>query len=147
MKKGKELKLQKFKNYNVVYGSVNNKNPKALYINVSAWAEPKSDSELSYNRIIRNSDKRVRQIIFNLLEESIKDIFYNERTIVDFDMRESGIKYGKKSFVNCEITLYLKQEIPVNSDELKPVIDGLIDNIINICFEQNKYFIFHKKKK
>ena len=147
MKKGKELKLQKFKNYNVVYGSVNNKNPKALYINISAWAEPKNDSEINYNRIIRNSDKKIRQITFNLLDKNTIDLFHKERTIVDFDMRESGVKYGKKSFVNCEITLYLKYEIPVNSDELKPMIDDLIDNIINLGFEENKYFIFHKKKK
>jgi hypothetical protein len=147
MKKGKELKLQKFKNYNVVYGSVNNKNPKALYINISAWAEPKNDSEINYNRIIRNSDKKVRQITFNLLDKNTIDLFHKERTIVDFDMRESGVKYGKKSFVNCEITLYLKYKIPVNSDELKPMIDDLIDNIINLGFEENKYFIFHKKKK
>lgn len=147
MKKGKELKLQNFKNYNVVYGSVNNKNPKALYINVSAWAEPKKDLEVKYNRIIRDSDKRIRQIVFNALNDNIATPFLKDRTIVDFDMRESGVKYGKKSFVNCEITLYLRYEIPVNSDVLKPTIDDLIDNIINVGFEQNRHFKFHKKKK
>jgi hypothetical protein len=147
MKKGKELKIQKFKNYNVVYGSVNNKTPKALYINISAWAEPKNDSEINYSRVIRNNHKKIRQTIFNLLDINTIDLFHKERTIVDFDMRESGVKYGKKSFVNCEVTLYLKYEIRVNSDEIKPMIDYLINGIIDSGFEENKYFLFHKKKK
>jgi len=147
MKKGKELKVQNFKNYNVVYGSVNNKNPKALYINISAWADPKNDGVTNYNRIIRDSDKRIRQIIYNSLDNNITTPFLKDRTIIDFDIRESGIRYGKKSFVGCEITLYLKYEIPVNSDVLKPVVNDLIEEIIKVGFEENKHFKFYKRKK
>lgn len=147
MKKGKELKVQNFKNYNVVYGSVNNKIPKALYINISAWAEPKNDGVTNYNRIIRDSDKKIRQIIYNSLDNNITTPFLKDRTIIDFDIRESGIRYGKKSFVGCEITLYLKYEIPVNSDVLKPVVNDLIEEIIKLGFEENKHFKFYKRKK
>lgn len=147
MKKGRELKLQNFKNYNVVYGSVNSKNPKALYINISAWAEPKNNLEINYNRVIRNNDKQIRQVVYNFLDKNITTPFLKDRTIVDFDMRESGIKYGKKSFVNCEITLYMKYEMPINSDELKPMINELIDYIIDNGFEDNKHFTFQKRKK
>lgn len=147
MKKGKELKVQTTKNYNVVYGSVNNKNPKALYINISAWAEPKNESETNYNRIIRDSDKKIRQIIYNSLDANIATPFLKDRTIIDYDIRESGIKYGKRSFVGCEITIYMKYEIPINSDSLKPIINDLINRIIDLGFEENKYFKFYKKKK
>jgi hypothetical protein len=147
MKKGKELKVQNFKNYNIVYGSVNNKNPKALYINISAWADPKSSGEINYSRIIRDSDKKVRQIIYDSLDNNITTPFVKERTIIDFDMRESGIKYGKKSFVSCEITLYLKYEIPVNSELLTPSIYDLINIIVDSGFENSKHFKFYKKKK
>lgn len=147
MKKGKELKVQNFKNYNVVYGSVNNKIPKALYINISAWAEPKNDGVTNYNRIIRDSDKKIRQIIYNSLDNNITTPFLKDRTIIDFDIRESVIRYGKKSFVGCEITLYLKYEIPVNSDVLKPVVNDLIEEIIKLGFEENKHFKFYKRKK
>jgi hypothetical protein len=147
MKTGKELKVKNYKNYNVVYGSVNNKNPKALYINISAWAEPKNELETNYNRIIRDSDKKVRQIIYNTLDANIATPFIKDRTIIDYDIRESGIKYGKRSFVGCEITLYMKYEIPVNSDILKPVVTDLINTIIESGFEDNKHFNFYKKKK
>ena len=146
MKKGKELKVNRFKNYNVVYGSVNNKNPKALYINVSAWAEPKNDSDINYNRIIRDMDKKIRQVIYNHLDATIINQFVKERTIIDFDIKESGVRFGKRSFTNCEITLYMKNEIPVNSEILRPDVDEIIQLIIQSVFEESKYFKFYKKK-
>ncbi len=147
MKKGKELKVEKFKNYNIVFGSVNNKNPKALYINVSAWAQPKVEGDLNYSRIIRDIDKGVRQEIYNQLNSDITTPFIKERTIVDFDIRESGVKYGKRSFTNCEVTLFMKYEIPVNSDDLKPNVYRIIGNVIKNVLDSNKNFKFHKKKR
>jgi hypothetical protein len=147
MKKGKELKVTNFKNYNIVYGSVNNKVPKALYINISAWAQPKVNDELNYNRIIKNTDKNVRQTIYNLIDSNKSIPFFKEKTIVDFTIKESGVKYGKRSFANCEITLFMKDEIPVTSELLKPVINSLIDTSINSVFETNNYFNFYKTKK
>ncbi len=147
MKNGKELKLDTFKNYNIVYGSVNNKNPKALYIQITGWADPKQDDKLKYTRIIRELDKKVRQTIYNTLTSNITTPFLRERTIIDFDIRESGVRYGKRSFVNCEITLYLKSEIPVNSDSLRPTLDDLINIIITNVFEHSRHFDFYRKKK
>lgn len=147
MKKGKELKIEKHKNYNVVFGSVNNRNSKALYINISAWAEPKNEDEIRYSRIIRDIDKRVRQILYNELNENVSAPFIKDQIIVDFDIRESGVKFGKRSFTNCEITLFMKYEIPVNSDDLKPIVDELIDKIIREALESSRDFKFYKKKR
>lgn len=146
MKKGKELKVNTFKNYNVSYGSVNNKEPKALYINISAWAEPESNDTINYHRVIRDLDKKVRQTIYNELIDNYT-LFLKDRTIVDFDIRESGVKFGKRSFSNCEITLFMKYELPINSEEMKPILDDLIKNTLEKTFENCKYFNFHKKKK
>jgi len=146
MKKGKELKNNEFRNYNVTYGSVNNKNNKAVYINISTWAEPDYDDEINYHRVIRDIDKSIRQTIFHKLDKDITP-FLNNRTIVDFDIRESGIRSSKKSFTNCEITLYTKNEIPINSEDIKPFLDDLTECVIDKCFEKNKYFKFNKRKK
>lgn len=146
MKKGKELKIDTFKNYNVSYGSVNNKEPKAVYIEISAWAEPQSNDILNYHRIIRDFDKKIRQSIHHELTNNFT-LFIKERTIVDFDIRESGVKYGKRSFANCEITLFLKYELPINSDEMKPILDNLINTTLDKTFENSRYFNFYKKKK
>lgn len=146
-KTGKEIKITSFKNYNVVIGSTNNKNCKANYINISAWADPQIDDEVSYNRVIRDINKKIKQSLFNLLTTHDYEDFSEDKTIVDLDIRESGIRYGKRSFINCEITLFLNSEIQVNSEYMKLMLDKIIDNLINSILEQNKSFKFYKKKK
>lgn len=147
MKKGKELKINHFKNYSIVFGSVNNKCPKAMYINISAWVEPRSNDDLNYNRIIRDIDKQIRQTIYNTISNNITTPFLKDRTIVDFDIRESGVRYGKRSFTNLEITLFQKYEIPVNSESLWPFIEEVIQTIIKDVFEKGRHFKFYKRKK
>ena len=146
MKTGKEVKIATFKNYNVVYGSVNNKHSKAIYINISAWAEPTDIDETNYNRVIRDINKKVKQNLFNLFDSNRNCEFIKERTIVDLDIRESGIKYGKRSFTNCEMTLFLNHEIPVNSEIMRPMLDEVVKMLVSDVFDCNKSFKFHKKK-
>ena len=146
MKTGKEIKINNLKNYNVVFGSVNNKHSKAIYINISAWGEPQFDSEVNYNRVIKDINKSIKQSLFNLFNRDENTDFLKDRTIVDLDIRESGIRYGKRSFMNCEITLFLNSEIPVNSEKMKPILDNILKTVVNSTFEDNKTFKFYKKK-
>ncbi len=151
MKRGKEIKLSiKEKNicnrYNVVFGTVDNKNPKALYINISAWGEPTSDNDINYDRVIKNLHKKVKQTLYQYLTY-FNNNFNNEKTIVDFDMRESGITYNKRSFMSCEITLYQTNEIFINEPSLINEIENIIVEIITEVFIENQYFDFYKKKK
>ena len=146
MKTGKELKMNKFKDYNVVFGSVNNKNPKAIYINISAWAEPIQEEGVNYTRAIRDLHKKIKQVIYNQLYSNPDNDFVKESTIVDLDIRESGIRYGKRSFMSCEITLYLHTEIPANSERMKNNLDELTPIVIKSVFDSDKNFKFHRKK-
>ena len=146
MKTGKELKISKFKNYNVVFGSVNNKNAKAVYINISAWAEPVSEYDTNYNRVIKDLNKKLKQVLFNHFDSRVASNFIKNNTIVDLDIRESGIKFGKRSFINCETTLFLNEEIPVNSELMKYDLDEITNLLIKSVFENNKTFDFHRKK-
>jgi hypothetical protein len=146
MKNGKEVKVSHFKNYNIVYGSVDNKHSKAVYINISAWAEPQDNETISYNRVIKDINKKIRQTLFNIFDTKTEKEIKNNNTIVDLDIRESGIRYGKRSFTNCEITLFLNSEIPVNSENMKEKLDMVTENLIKTCFDNNKTFKFHKKK-
>ncbi len=146
MKTGKELKIKKYKNYNVVFGSVNNKTSKAVYINISSWAEPLIESDVNYTRVIKDLNKKIKQIIFNHLSYRVNNNFIKNNTIVDFDIRESGIRFGKRSFINCEITLYLDQEISINSDEMKFDLDEITNIVIKNVYENDKTFKFHIKK-
>lgn len=73
--------------------------------------------------------------------------FIKERTIVDFDIRKSGIRFGKRSFMSCEITLFSEIEIPVNSEYMKNVLTDVSNHLIQKVFEHNDTFSFYKKKK
>ncbi len=144
MKTGKEIKNNNFKNYNIAYGTVNNKNPKSIYLNISAWIEPLKDEVVNYNFDIRFLNKKIKQSLFNYLDAN-KTIFNQDRTIVDLDIRESGIKLGKRSFMNCEVTFFMKEALPINSIQITDSINGLTELMIT-TFETNKSFKFHKKK-
>lgn len=147
MKKGKEIKTEKFKNFKVVFGSVDNKNSKAVYINISSWAEPKNEVDVGYTRVIRNLNKKVKQTIFNNISENNWNGFILDRTIVDLDIRESGIKLGKRSFMNCEITLFTKEEVPITNDTLKDSLNLVTSTIINEILNKTEHFNFYNRKK
>jgi hypothetical protein len=144
MKTGKEIKNNEIENYSIVYGTVNNKNPKSIYLNLSAWADPLNEDYLNYNFDIRNLNKNIKQTLFNYLNKN-NSIFNKDRTIVDLDIRESGVKFGKRSFMNCEITFFMKEAISINSIEITNELEILTKILISL-FDSNKTFNFYKKK-
>lgn len=143
-KKGKQLMIKDKKNFNTISGTVDNKKPKSLYINLSAWSEPLIDDEtLDYKSIIKDLSKRVKIEVFNNLDSKL---FHKNKYIVDFDMRESGIMFGKKSFISCEITLYQLHSFKIQENEIQDSLDLLIDKIIENVFNMDIYFNYSKTK-
>jgi hypothetical protein len=144
MKRGKEVKIKTPYQYNVVSGTVDNKNPRSIYIQISAWGNPKNKFEENYDSIIKNKSKRVKRKLYDVLDT---DRFYKNRTIVDFNMASSGINYGKRSFMSVEMTLFKKEPLlPVNSEELTPILKNISERIILEVFESDEDFEFHKRK-
>lgn len=143
MKRGKEIKLDLIDNLNVVFGTVDNKNPKSVYINISGWGEPCDKDEIDYGLIIKDIHKELKQLVFKSGNGNFFDL---DKTIIDFDMRESGINYGKRSYMACEINLFQNGDFNLSSDEL---YNGLVD-ILNIVtknyLSQHDYFKFYKTK-
>jgi hypothetical protein len=147
-KRGKELKMDLSDNYNVVCGTVDNKDARAIYINISAWGEPtENDESINYVRIISRLSKCVKQSTFNYLDVKLNERFHPNRTIVDLDMRESGIRFGKRSFMNCEITIYQKDyEEMINEGETPEILSSIVLSAIE-CLDDFEHFNFYKKKK
>jgi hypothetical protein len=148
MKTGKQFKNDEHNNYNIIYGCVDNKNPKSIYVNISAWAEPinKDEEEVNYTRVIKDINKKLKQDLFNYFNLNEKSGFLKNNTIVDLDIRESGIKFGKRSFMSCEITLFQTEEISIISDKIKIYLNEVIYMLINKVFELDENFKYHKKK-
>ena len=142
MKRGKEIKLNLPYEYNVISGAVDNKNPESIYIQISAWGKPKNKEEENFDTIIRNKSKRVKKKLYEVLD-------YNQflpNAIVDFNMASSGISYNKRSFMSVELTLFQKEPLPVNSEELLPTLNKISEKIITDVFEKDEDFKFYRRK-
>lgn len=143
--RGKEIKLEISNDFVTSIGTVDNKNPVALYIKMNAWLDIlKEDYEINYSQVIRRLDKSIRTHIFNNLN---KNEFHDDLTIVDLDIRESGITYGKRTFMNCQITLFQQNNYLVDSEFVKLELTEIMKELIKEIFELNEYFKFNKKKK
>jgi hypothetical protein len=145
MKLGKEIKLDLLENYKTKIGTVNNKESKSIYINLSAWGELEElDENLNYEYFLSNLRKKIKQKLNNNLDE---DLYYNNKYIVDLDMRTSGLSVEKKSFMSCEITLFQKRHYPLNNPKIIDSTKSIIYDVVNNCLENNNVFTFHKSKK
>ena len=143
MKRGKELKLDLNPNYKIKLGTVDNKNPKTIYINLTAWGQLKKyDIDLNYDNVINKLRTKIKHKInsYNI------DAFHNGKYIVDLDMRSSGIKPTKRSFMSCEITLFQKESIPVNNPTIVNSSTQIIEDVIKDCLDTDTHFTFYKTK-
>jgi hypothetical protein len=142
MKKGKSVKLQLFNPIKSVYGTVDSKNLKSVYINIQSWVTPKKELD-NWNRVVSNLGREIKHSVF----ESINTNLFQERSIVDLDLRTSGISHGKKSFFNLEINLYTTSEMDFKSLEIKDSIKKIVKSVFKNNINQNKYFDFSISKK
>ena len=130
MKKGKSVKLNLFNPIKSQYGTVDSKNLKSVYINI-------------WNRVVSGLGREIKNSVF----ESINCKIFQEKNIVDLDLRTSGISKGKKSFFNLEINLYTLRDMDFKCDELKESIKTIVKSIYKNNVVQNKYFEFSISKK
>jgi hypothetical protein len=144
VKNGKKLKITSQKKYNVTIGTINNNNPKSMYLIVSAWGKPINDVDVDYGVVIKSLNKKIKSKIFNEIDTTL---FNKNKTIVDLDMRQSGVSYNKKSFMSCEITLFKLNDFKIQNKIIKDNIISLLNKLINEVFEESEYFEFTKTKK
>lgn len=144
LKTGKQMKLDLFKNYKIITGTIDNKNPKSMYLTISAWGKPIVEGDINYSDIIRKLNKQVKSTLYENLDTTLFDI---NRTIVDLDMRNSGISFDKKSYMNCEITLFKLNEFKIQDKKIKECINSITKDIIMKVFDDSPHFEFHKSKK
>jgi hypothetical protein len=108
-----------------------------IYINIQSWVNPKISSD-NWNRIVCNLSRQIKHSVFNNLDRSL----FEDKTIVDLDLRTSGIVYGKKSFLNLEINLFTISELDFKSMTVKDSIKKIVQKINNENFNSNPYFEF-----
>jgi hypothetical protein len=142
MKKGKSVKINLSNSFKSTYGTVDSKNLKSLYINIQSWVSPKQELE-NWNRVVCNLSRELKHTVF----DSINSEIFVKNSIVDLDLRTSGIASGKKSFFNLEINLYLDKSLDFKSQEIKDSVKSIIRSIQKDNILSNSYFDFSLTKK
>lgn len=141
MKKGKTTKINGFRTSKVHYGTVDSKEFKSLYLNIQTWSEPKIESE-NWTRVVLNMNRAVKHSVYQNIDKTL----FDDKFIVDLDLRTSGLQLKKKSFMNLEINLFLNQEIDFKSPKLKKSLKNLTKEIYNDVLTGNDYFKFFLTK-
>lgn len=143
MKKGKTSKIQGFKTAKVLFGTVDSVNLKSIYLNIQTWVEPKKDVE-NWSRVVLNLSRTIKHSIY----DKVKDSFFDDKFIVDLDLRSSGLSLNKKSFMNLEINFYLKDNISLTfkDKEIKDFLKNITTKIFQDNFKNNQYFKFYLSK-
>ena len=142
MKKGKTSQIQGFKSTKVVYGTVDSIHFKSIYLNLQTWVEPIKNTE-TWNRVVLNLSREIKHIVHNSIDRHL----FDDNFIVDLDLRSSGLSTGKKSFLNLEINIYLKeQETDFKSIRLRDSLKKMTKDILQQSFNEHEYFKFYPTK-
>jgi len=141
MKKGKTEKINGFRTSKIVYGTVDSKEFKSLYLNIQTWVEPKKDSE-NWTRVVLNMSRSIKHTVYHKLDKTM----FDDKFIVDLDLRTSGLHLKKKSFMNIEINIYLINEMDFKGLLLKRKLKEIIKGIYNDILYNNEYFKFYLTK-
>ena len=142
MKKGKTARIIGFSDSKVSYGTVDSKNFKSVYLNLQSWVSPKENYD-KWERIVGNFSRNIKHTVFEIADNDT----FKDTNIVDLDLRTSGIVYGKKSFMNLEITLFLNEEMEFKDTKLKEKLKKIAKAIYVDNFKNNDYFDFTISKK
>jgi len=140
MKTGKFITLGYHGNIKAGYGTVDHKNLKTIYIKLNSWVEPEDEND-EFVRLISKTKRKIKLRIYEL-----KSSYFKKESIVDLDIRTKGIKVGKKSFLNLEITLFTQKYFDIRSKETTLLVKSLVDDVINFDLDNKILFNFSKNK-
>lgn len=141
MKKGKSCVIKGYRNFKCSYGTVDSKNLKSIYINIQSWVKPRVYNE-NWERTVSLFNKKIKNHIYEILNQFL----YENKIIIDLDLRSSGISLNKKSFMNLELTLFIKGETDFKSTKIKNSVKEIIDSISKGIMKNNELFTFHLTK-
>ena len=143
-KQGREVKTEISDVFRTSYGTVDVSTMKSVYLNLSSWIEPLYDND-NWERTIN----KFRYSIDNIIHRELKETILKNKAIVDLDLRSSGMRRGKRSFMRCEVTMFTehKQKPEIKSKKLSESLNHITNMVINKTLIPTKGFKFYKSKK
>lgn len=141
MKKGKTISLNQYDTIKSFYGTVDSKELKSIYINLQTWVNPIEEYD-NWVYIVNTFSRKIKHSVYNSLDRTL----FKDNFIVDLDLRTSGIKKGKKSFMNLEINLFTNEILDFKSNEIRESVKKIVKKIYRENFINNHHFDFSSTK-
>ena len=123
LKQGREVRTNISELFRTSYGTVDITRLKSVFLNLSSWVEPIEELE-RWESIINTFKTKVKKSI----QHKLPTTPFKSNVIVDLDLRASGIRVGKRSFMRCEVTLFLENNKKIKDLKSKELIDSM-DNL------------------
>ena len=140
MKRGKFISIGVHNNVKIGYGTVDYKDLKTIYIQLNSWTQPDTE-DCDFDRLINKTRRQIKENIYNLKCE-----YFKPQSIVDLDIKTSGVKINKRSFMDLEITLYVEKYFDVRSKEIKQIVTDLSERLIDNVLTDETLFNFSETK-
>jgi len=141
MKKGKTSKLALFQDAKCYYGSVDATELKSIYLVLQTWVKPTQERD-NWERVVGTISRNIKHKVLEIYNKSM----FKEHFIVDLDLRTSGIKVDKASFLNLEITFFTKENIEFKSDKLSNELNHILKEVHDNVLNKSKYFTIQYAK-
>jgi len=144
IKQGREVRTDISDVFRTSYGTVDVSTMKSVYLNLSSWVEPLYDND-NWGKAIT----KFKYNIDNLIHRELRETRLKKKAIVDLDLRCSGMRKGKRSFMRCEVTMFTddKNKPEIKSKELSIPLNHITNMIINETLIPVEGFKFHRTKK
>jgi hypothetical protein len=141
MKKGKTSKLDLFQDAKCYYGSVDATELKSIYLVLQTWVKPTQERD-NWERVVGTISRTIKHKVLEVYNKSL----FKEHFIVDLDLRTSGIKVDKASFLNLEITFFTKENTEFKSENLSNELNHILKEVHNNVLGKSKYFTIQYSK-
>ena len=115
MTKYKVINLSETENRRVSLGTVDRNDPKSFYLIIASWVAPNTD--IPPKLITKKIASRFNEV---LQHNKLTDVAF-----MNLDLRESGLRKDKKSFMSCEMT-FLNNKLPFNNIDMRNLLDELL---------------------
>lgn len=103
-------------------------------LKIENWFSPILEETYDYKRYAGQFLKKIKQMTYEVMDL----IGIDDNYIINLDMRSSGIKFGKASYMSCDIMLFRKKE---NIDSELYLL------MLNDLLKKDTKFKFYKSKK
>lgn len=141
MKKGKTSKLDLFQDAKCYYGSVDATELKSIYLVLQTWVTPTQERD-NWERVVGTISRTIKHKVLEVYNKSL----FKEHFIVDLDLRTSGIKVDKASFLNLEITFFTKENVEFKSENLSKELNHVLKEVHDNVLKKSKYFTIQYSK-